>query len=539
MKNITVLDCTLRDGAYITNSYFGEASIRGIINKMEEAGIDIIECGWLKDSVHQSGSTFFHIPADIVPYLTTKDHNKTYVAMIDWNRYDIDNLPQNNHESIDAIRVVFPHGNYKEGIAIGNKILHKGYKVYFQAANTLEYSDEDLIALANEVNLVDAEALSIVDTFGAMYPEDLDRIVTVLDEHLNRKVKLGFHSHNNQQLSFALSMEFAQLVEKTKRQGIIDSSLCGMGRGAGNATTELITSFLNKKYDAHYDLDSIMDAIDTYMEPYKAQYQWGYSTPNFIAGLYCCHVNNIAYLLDNHRTNAKQMRNIIETLSPEDRIKYDYNLLEEKYIKNKNYYIDDTLDFNQLRAELKRRKVLLVAPGKLALDKQNHIKEVISQENPVVIGVNAILPEYDYDYLFFVNPARYEFAMMSYSEVFETTKHILLTTVKNTPSKNEYIICFDKAIKKGWKYFDNAVICALRLLEKLEPETVFIAGFDGFKSKYNESYADASLPSLNPDTDWNIINQEIFEMFSEYKMNSTLGDNIVFVTESIFEGEQL
>ena len=213
--------------------------------------------------------------------------------------------------------------------------------------------------------------------------------------------------------------------------------------------------------------------------------------------------------------------------------------MEEKYIKNKNYYIDDTLDFNQLRAELKRRKVLLVAPGKLALDKQNHIKEVISQENPVVIGVNAILPEYDYDYLFFVNPARYEFAMMSYSEIFEKTKHILLTTVKNTPSKNEYIICFDKAIKKGWKYFDNAVICALRLLEKLEPETVFIAGFDGFKSKYNESYADASLPSLNPDTDWNIINQEIFEMFSEYKMNSTLGDNIVFVTESIFEGEQL
>lgn len=539
MKNITVLDCTLRDGAYITNSIFGEASIRGIINKMEEAGIDIIECGWLKDSVHQSGSTFFHIPSDIVPYLTTKDHNKTYVAMIDWNRYDIDNLPQNNHESIDAIRVVFPHGNYKEGIAIGNKILHKGYKVYFQAANTLAYSDEDLIALANEVNLVDAEALSIVDTFGAMYPEDLDRIVKILDEHLNRKVKLGFHSHNNQQLSFALSMEFVRLLEKTSREGIIDASLCGMGRGAGNATTELITSFLNKKYDAHYDLDSIMDAIDTYMEPYKAQYQWGYSTPNFIAGLYCCHVNNIAYLLDNHRTNAKQMRNIIETLSPEDRVKYDYNLLEEKYIKNENYYIDDTLDFSQLRTELKRRKVLLVAPGKLALDKQNHIKEVISQENPVVIGVNAILPEYDYDYLFFVNPARYEFAMMSYSEIFEKTKHILLTTVKNTPSKNEYIICFDKAIKKGWKYFDNAVICALRLLEKLEPETVFIAGFDGFKSKYNESYADASLPSLNPDTDWNIINQEIFEMFSEYKMNSTLGDNIVFVTESIFEGEQL
>ena len=76
-------------------------------------------------------------------------------------------------------------------------------------------------------------------------------------------------------------------------------------------------------------MNQIMDAIDMYMQYFQENYTWGYSTPYFIAGMYCCHVNNIAYLLKNHRTNALDMRNIIESLSPEERRKYDYDLLEE------------------------------------------------------------------------------------------------------------------------------------------------------------------------------------------------------------------
>ena len=84
-------------------------------------------------------------------------------------------------------------------------------------------------------------------------------------------------------------------------------------------------------------MDSIMDAIDIYMEFFKENYEWGYSTPYFIAGMYCCHVNNIAYLLKNHRTSSRDMRNIIESLSQDDRKKYDYDLLEEKYLKIKGF----------------------------------------------------------------------------------------------------------------------------------------------------------------------------------------------------------
>ena len=170
---IELLDCTLRDGAYITNSVFGEAAIRGIIHNMEQAGIDIIECGWLKDSPHEFGSSFYHVPSDLEQYLISRDNNKTYVVMIDWDRYDVDNLPVCDHKSIDAIRVVFPKGRHNEAIEVGRTIRKKGYRLFFQAANTLSYSDKELDELAFAMNQIMPESLSIVDAFGAMYEDDL------------------------------------------------------------------------------------------------------------------------------------------------------------------------------------------------------------------------------------------------------------------------------------------------------------------------------------------------------------------------------
>ena len=115
---IEVLDCTLRDGAYICESNFGSQAIKGIIRKSQDASIDIIECGWLKDTLHEEGSSFFHTPSDLVPYFDKDRSDATYVVMIDWNRYNVDNLPIYDGTSIDAIRVVFPHGKHREGIDV-------------------------------------------------------------------------------------------------------------------------------------------------------------------------------------------------------------------------------------------------------------------------------------------------------------------------------------------------------------------------------------------------------------------------------------
>lgn len=533
---ISLLDCTLRDGAYITGGSFGEPVIRGLISKLQDAGTDIIECGWLKNDPCREGSVYYHTPEDIKRYLGQKNRSCVYSVMIDWDRYDLSSLPDYDGVSLDAIRVVFPHGKHRQGIAVGENIRKKGYQVFFQAANTMAYSDEELVELAEAVNGSEGVCLSIVDTFGAMYPEDLERVVRVLDRHLKPDIKLGFHSHNNQQLSFALTISFIQMLKDGERDIVVDSSLCGMGRGAGNATTELVTSFLNKKCQCHYDMDAVMDAIDIYMEYFKENYQWGYSTPNFIAGLYGCHVNNIAYLLKNHRTNAKDMRNIIASLPPEERTKYDYDLLEQVYLQNQSLYVDDGETLKQLSERFRGREVLLITPGKSSRLARDRILARIRKEKPVVIGVNAVLPGYEYDYLFFANPARYEYAKDAYPRQFGGARHIVLSSVKNVPEGDELIVGFNRVIKRGWEYYDNAAICALRLMELLEVRRVVVAGFDYFQTKYNESYADLFLPSPNPENRWNELNSEIAEMLSDFRRNAVHCRDIEFITPSGFGG---
>lgn len=535
---VRLLDCTLRDGAYIVDANFGTPSIKGIIKKMEDANVDIIECGWLKNTPHKTGTTFFHLPQDIEQYLIEKKQKSTYVAMIDWDRYDLEQLPEYDGKSIDAIRVVFPKNKFREGIALGKKIEEKGYKVYFQAANTLGYLDEELLQLAQEVNKAKPEALSIVDTFGAMYWDDLERIITLLNNNLDKEIKLGFHSHNNQQLSFSLSMQFVENLADSGRSVIVDSSLCGMGRGAGNATTELMANYLNLKHHGKYDMNMIMDAIDMYMEYFKENYSWGYSTPYFIAGMYCCHVNNISYLQRNHRTNAKDMHNIIETLAPEERRKYDYDLLEDIYLKNQDRKVNDEDVFKKLYEALHDKQVLLIAPGKSTQKQSAKIKKFIERENPVTIAVNAITPEYRMDYFFVINTIRYNYAKEVYAKEFAAPQKILLSNVKTQPDEKEMIVNFNHIVKRGWKYFDNAVINCLRLLDKLEVENVAIAGFDGFQNHYNDSYADASLPTLNPDNQWEELNHEIKNMFRDFKQTVKTEMNIQFITKSIFDEKE-
>ena len=271
-----------------------------------------------------------------------------------------------------------------------------------------------------------------------------------------------------------------------------------------------------------------------YMTGFQEKYTWGYSTPHIIAGLYQCHVNNIAYLQKNHRTNARDMSNIIASLSQTERRAYDYDLLEKHYMENQNRIVDDSSALKALKEEFSNRKILLLAPGKSTKTEKDKIQAFIKNEKTIVIAVNAINASYHCDYLCFINSVRYQYAKEAYAKEFAENKKILLSNIKTAGSNDELIVNFNSVIKRGWEHFDNAVICCLRLLNKLDVKHVALAGFDGFKTSYNESYADSSLPTLNPNGEWNKLNEEIKDIFKDFVISVQSQMNIEFVTESIF-----
>ena len=105
--------------------------------------------------------------------------------------------------------------------------------------------------------------------------------------------------------------------------------------------------------------------------------------------------------------------------------------------------------------------------------------------------------------------------------------------MKNVPEGNERIVGYHHVVKRGWDYYDNAAICALRLADLLGIEKVTIAGFDSFMMKYNESYADPFLPTHSSE-DWKAINAEIADMFSDFRKNAVHCREITFLTPSAF-----
>ena len=269
---IKVLDCTLRDGAYVVNSNFD--NVQNIIQALNSAKIDIIECGWLRNNLEGN-----------VTYLTPNDYIfgiKNAALMFDYGKYNLDKLP-NNSGNIDIIRISFYKKNLDEVFFAAEKVKTKGYKLFLQPSNIMEYSENEIIKLCKRANFTGANALYIVDSFGSMFPEDLAEIMPVFNETVNKDIELGFHSHNNIQLSFTLAIQFINFM--SERNIIIDSSLCGLGRGAGNTKTELLIEYLNKRYEKEYNTDIIWECINKNILPLYEKYNWEYTPARGLKGL--------------------------------------------------------------------------------------------------------------------------------------------------------------------------------------------------------------------------------------------------------------
>lgn len=531
--NVKILDCTLRDGAYIVDGKFGEKSIIGILNHLQNARVDIVECGWLKNNKHISGSTYYNVPCDIENYIINgKDSKVIYTAMIDYNRYDLEQLPICDGKSVDAIRIVFPQDKVSEGLKLVNQIRDKGYKVYLQAANTYGYSEKELLELVNEVNNYDVEALSIVDTFGTMYKSDLFRILDILDNNLRKEIAIGFHSHNNKQLSFSLSMDFVEeLFTRGKRDCIIDSSLCGMGRGAGNTPTELMISYLNKRFNTNYDENTIMDVIDMYMQHFMEKYKWGYSVPYMLAGTYVCHVNNVAYLMKTHRACAKDMKNVFENMSLEKRRTYDYDYLEQVYADVENKQIDDKLCKEILKKALRGREIVIVVPGVSAGKEQKMVSKYVSDNDVITIGINSVIEDYKYDYAFFSNSMKYTLALNVLEKAANKTTII---TTSNIDGKQNLIVNYNDLVRRKWKYYENSLMMFLELMIYIRPAKINFVGFDGFE-KCEQYYAEEILEPIEDFDEIDILQSNVVEMFQDFVKRNQGQIELCFLTHSLFE----
>lgn len=535
MKNIKILDCTLRDGGRIINCEFADNVIAELTKELTEANIDIIEVGFLRDTKlieYHGNCTFFTNTVQIRPFLPQNKKGAIYTAFIDFGMYDFSMLERCDGKSVTGIRVGFTKkqflNQFKELKDCFLKVKEQGYILFIQGVNTLAYSDRELLNVVDLVNEVEPYSYGIVDTYGGMYLDDMVHLYNLVEHNLNVGICIDIHSHNNFQLSFAFAQEIIRIAND-KRQIILDSTLNGMGKCAGNLNTELIADFLTRKKNYDYDTDMILDAIDRYLYPFKKDYEWGYSIPAFMAGIYKAHPNNIIYLTQKYRLNSKDMKYIISGIDEDTRQRYDYDNIQKVY---KNYCacrIKDTVAINLLRKKLEGRRILVLAPGKTIEDFYQDIVDYIDKENPIVICVNFIPKRIKYHYLFYANTIHWE----KISDKIEHEKCILTSNI-HVSVEDTYLIDYTRLIVEDSIMYDNSTIMLLNLLKFVEVKEIVLGGFDGLKEK-EHNYVDDTFPDHKTGSTCNEINKEIKRLLEQYKMKTMNRIEIKFLTPSIYE----
>lgn len=533
VSEVKVLDCTLRDGGYVVNTIFQDYVIKGIVQKLVNSNIDIIELGYLKDCTRALGSTTCNSLDEMSCFLPSKRNKNTkYAVMVEYNTLDLSKLTQKCNSEIDIIRICFFKKDRFEIFDYVKNIINKGFEVYLQPMDTINYNDSELLELVDITNKLGVSALYIVDSYGSMYEENLEHIYSILNHNLLNNISIGIHSHNNLQMSFMLVQNLIK-ISKGERNVIVDASCGGIGRGAGNACSELIVDYCNRKLKKDYNIDEILDILDSYISKIQKKHQWGYSTPYFISGKYSVHVNNISYLLSKHNLKAKDIKFVISQIDKDADKRYDYAELENiivNYNSTKNRIVDNLDDLRNIFAD---SHILVCAPGKSILKESNKIQNYIVENDPIVVSVNAFIPNLKTDYIFYSNILRYEYSKEKYPEEFSNVQKILSSNIKQNSGQNEYIVDYYSLIKRGWKFFDNSTILCLRLLKNLGVKNISIAGFDGYLLDQNSgNYVDDEILFNLSERDKIQLNKDLSEMLKDFKTKNT-DVHIQFITDSL------
>lgn len=497
MNKIMLLDCTLRDGGYINNWNFGRKVISEVCEKLSEAKIEIIETGFLTDLPHTENDSLYSNCREMDDRCHFTNELSLHAAMIALGEKEMDpvSLPPCNECLLDVVRITFHRTpeEIEKAEKYARCLMEKGYKVCMQPVGTTSYSDKQLIELIERINILKPYAFYMVDTLGILFREELMRFIYLIDNNLNSDIKIGFHSHNNMQMSFSNAQ---YLIEhRSSREFIVDCSVYGMGRGAGNLCTELIAQYLNNTCGTSYNMVSIFDILDNYIYPINLKHDWGYNANYYIAAVHKCHPNYASFLMNKQTLTMNEIDLILRNLPLEKRDIYDKSLIEQMYHSFQNHQVDDQNSIEELGKAFSNRTILILAPGYSIIEYKAEIDEFIRENDPIIVSINGRYAGYKSDFVFVSNLKR-----MYNLDTEDLSGQIILTSNLPTIVSNGIYVDYSGLCDLRFEESDNSGLMLIRLLIKTKADKLFIAGFDGFsKDSRQNYYHEKMINSINPE----------------------------------------
>lgn len=356
MSDYKILDCTLRDGGYYTNWDFDDRLVKEYYTAMESLPIDYVEIGYRSVPLNSYLGKFFYCPEYVMEEAKKYMPSKKLAILLnekDVGIKDLNYLLDPCKKYIDLVRVAVDPSNFKRAIELAKVIKEAGFEVAFNVMYMSSWNDhKDFLKELPMVNDL-VNYFYMVDSFGGVLPAQVREITNMLKNNLS--VPFGFHGHNNLELGLINSLTAIEAG-----CSIIDSTITGMGRGAGNLKTELLLTYLSSEENKYKFSFTELSKIVSSFEELQKHYEWGTNLPYMISGANSLPQKEVMSWISKRRYSISGIVNALQ---------------------NRKDKISDNLEVPDFIPTQTFEKTILIGGGNSALSHFEAIRKVLENNN--------------------------------------------------------------------------------------------------------------------------------------------------------------
>ncbi len=357
-----ILDCTLRDGGYYTNWDFKEDLANTYFKAFNELPVDYLEIGYRSRPMKEYMGAFFYSPISLLEKIRAMSSSKLVIILNekDVRPEDVPDLLGPCRGLIDMVRLAIDPKNFDRALVLAESVKKLGFEIGFNVMHMSNWKYQaDFIGKINKVDGL-ADYFYMVDSYGGVFPADVKETYDLVKA--NTSVKIGFHGHNNLELGLINSMTAIECGAD-----IIDATVTGMGRGAGNLKTELLLTALNAKEGLDVNFNALSEVVDQF-QLLQNDYGWGTNLPYMVSG-----------------ANSLPQKDVMEWVSKRY---FSFNSII-RALQNQKEGKKDNKELQKFEPKVKHKNVLLVGGGSSVYEHKDAINEFVNNFNGDLCIIHA------------------------------------------------------------------------------------------------------------------------------------------------------
>tara|TARA_B100000767_G_scaffold275789_1_gene315661 strand:+ start:2203 stop:3807 length:1605 start_codon:yes stop_codon:yes gene_type:complete len=383
-----VLDCTLRDGGYYNNWDFEESLVTSYLQAMDALQIDFIEIGFrtLKNDTFKGAFAFttdnylksLNIPVGLKNKIGVMINGseiadpKTQIACLEKL------FSPKSKSPVTLVRIACHIHEFNDCLPAANWLKKKGYLVGYNLMQISDCPYEEITRLAKDASSYPIDVLYFADSLGNLNQQTTTNIIHAFQAGWSGP--LGIHTHDNMGQAIAN-------VKQSIKSGVIwiDSTITGMGRGPGNAQTEIVILSLGERFKNQRSFIKLFKLIQQYFKPMQNHYGWGMNPFYFLAGQNNIHPSYIQEMMQDNRYNEEDILAVIDQLKIKGGKKFSFDNLESA----RHFYPSEPEGSWEPEKLLKDSSVLILGSGPGIKKYQKAIENFIENTKPYVIALNT------------------------------------------------------------------------------------------------------------------------------------------------------